>query len=41
MTETNIIMSMKFDKTNFFILYTNTEYTEKLAGAMALNYLGC
>ena len=35
MTETDLIMSMNFNNTNLFIMFTNPEDASKLAGAMA------
>ena len=41
MTETDIIVPIDVDETNFFIIYPNPVEAAKLLGSMASNYLWC
>ena len=41
MTETNLVVPMKFDETYFFIIYTNPVDAAKVALAMAETSSGC
>ena len=41
MTETDITMTMKFDKNKLFILSLNPEYSTNVSGTMSSNYWGC
>ena len=41
MIESDIIMPMKFDDPNFFIISTNSTYASKLMGEISSNSWGC